>query len=560
MFLIPRRQIWTQQPQGAVEIDWSNPLTRGLTYATADGAGGAVSSITSLGSVPKIADRWGKGDYFDGSSQKIAKNSLVGRSLDLTVCVLHKSTVLPPNGPTYCHVLASTTGASSADYFGWILMLGNGTGFPQFRVYQSTVGGQDAECDATGAINDGKPHLTIATAYGGPGGAMSLDVDGKTVASSTHPTGLYSRTNNLAIGKSRHDFWGGFEGSIGAVFVFDRVLSAKERSSLSANPWQIFKRPDSRIFVPVSAGGGSTSLIVQDATHAHNADSPSFSMATYLAVAESLHAHAADNVTLATTGTANLVVQEATHAHVADGVSLTTQWLLAVAEALHSHTAESVTLSLQTALVVLEALHSHTAESVTLSLQTALVVLEALHSHTAENLTLGVTGTANLTIADATSGHTSEAVVLTLNSLLAVFDAIHAHAADSLTLDTSNATALTVQDSTHTHGADSLGLSLDTWLAIVEAAHGHTADAPTLSTALALQIAESLHAHYADVVVLGFPSAPGSCPTVEEIVQAVLLQLNAESISAAVWAHATRVITGPTPNDNADALLARAWP
>ena len=34
----------------------------------------------------------------------------------------------------------------------------------------------------------------------------------------------------------------------------------------------------------------------------------------------------------------------------------------------------------------------------------------------------------------------------------------------------------------------------------------------------------------------------------------------AESIAAAVWAHATRVITGPTPNDNADALLARAWP
>ena len=34
----------------------------------------------------------------------------------------------------------------------------------------------------------------------------------------------------------------------------------------------------------------------------------------------------------------------------------------------------------------------------------------------------------------------------------------------------------------------------------------------------------------------------------------------AESIAAAVWAHATRVITGPTAIENADALLARAWP
>jgi hypothetical protein len=320
------------------------------------------------------------------------------------------------------------------------------------------------------------------------------------------------------------------------------------------NPWQVFAPVDRKLFLPLSVGGGSASLIIQDASHTHIADSPSFSMATYLTIAEALHAHAADNVTLATTGTANLVVQEATHAHIADGVSLTTQWLLTIAEALHAHAADNVTLATtgtanlvvqeathahvadgvtlttQWLLAVAEALHSHTAESVTLSLQTALVVLEALHTHAAENLTLGVTGTANLAIADATSGHTSDTVALTLNSLLAVFDAIHTHTADNLTLDTSNATALTVQDSTHAHGADNLGLSLDTWLAIVEAAHGHTADAPTLSTALALQIAESLHAHYADVVVLGFPSAPGSCPTAEEIAAAVLAALNATTI------------------------------
>jgi len=293
------------------------------------------------------------------------------------------------------------------------------------------------------------------------------------------------------------------------LFVELDLQSPESAKSLSDNPWQIFKRPDSRIFVPVSAGGTTTSLIVQDATHAHIADSPSFSMATYLAVAESLHAHAADNVTLATTGTANLVVQEATHAHVADGVTLTTQWLLAVAEALHSHTAESVTLSLQT----------------------ALVVLEALHTHAAENLTLGVTGTANLTIADATSGHTSEAVALTLNSLLAVFDAIHTHTADNLTLDTSNATALTVQDSTHAHGADNLGLSLDTWLAIVDAAHTHTADAPTLSASVALLIAEALHAHYADVAVLSLPGETTLTPEdITAIAAAVLAAINATTI------------------------------
>lgn len=48
-------------------------------------------------------------------------------------------------------------------------------------------------------------------------------------------------------------------------------------------------------------------------------------------------------------------------------------------------------------------------------------------------------------------------------------------------------------------------------------------------------------------IAIGYSSSGSTGPT-------------AESIAAAVWAHATRVITGPTPNDNADALLARTWP
>lgn len=35
---------------------------------------------------------------------------------------------------------------------------------------------------------------------------------------------------------------------------------------------------------------------------------------------------------------------------------------------------------------------------------------------------------------------------------------------------------------------------------------------------------------------------------------------SAESIAAAVWSYASRVITGPTAEQNADALLSRTWP
>lgn len=215
------------------------------------------------------------------------------------------------------------------------------------------------------------------------------------------------------------------------LFVELELQSPESAKSLSANPWQIFKRPASRIFVPVSAGGGAVNLIVADAAHGHTADSPAFSMDTYLAVAESLHGHAVDNLTLSATGAANLVVQDATHAHIADGVTLTTQWLLAVAEALHSHTAESVTLSLQTALVVLEALHTHAAENLTLdtSNATALTVQDSTHAHGADNL--GLSLDTWLAIVEAAHGHTADAPMLSLGQLsLQIADALHAMYSD----------------------------------------------------------------------------------------------------------------------------------
>ena len=370
------------------------------------------------------------------------------------------------------------------------------------------------------------------------GGKIALDVTdcgsaSGTIASHKAMVGMTMIGNmvgNITIGNSDKTL---------AYAIVPRYMSDAEVKRILDNPWQIFARRSSRRLIS-SVGGSSTSLTVQDAQHGHLADSPVFSMATYLAVAESLHSHAADNLALTTTGTANLVVQEATHTHTADGVVLTTQWLLAIAEALHSHAADNVALTLQTALSVLEALHGHSADS----------------------LTLGITGSTNLVIADATSGHAADNLAFSLNTLLAVFNAIHAHAADNLTLDTSNATALTVQDSTHGHGADNLNLSLDTWLAIVGATHAHTADSPTLSSSTALLLAKALHVHYADTLVLGFPSAPGSSPTVDEIVSAVLAALNATTIPVDVRKVLTVPVTGdwPTANDNADALLARTWP
>jgi len=518
MFFVPRRQIWTQQPQTEAAVaDEYLALAPKLIVNYGASPNDLVSSKFPV-AVNRAygVDAQGKG--LKGSSGVAQYASrLTGKYLTLVI------SVTPGAYAGVYQMLFETEVATSARTEGTLMVL------PYYDNVAAASGWWSVSLFPSDGVNytygtikfpapsANIPHTLVVRVdrnLTGPAKVLSVHVDG--MAQVLTPSGINNtqgsnsnfNANNIYINQRAGALLPGSH-NVHFVGVFGSLFSSEKAKSLSDNPWQIFKRPDSRIFVPVSAGGTTTSLIVQDATHAHIADSPSFSMATYLAVAESLHAHAADNVTLATTGTANLVVQEATHAHVADGVTLTTQWLLAVAEALHSHTAESVTLSLQT----------------------ALVVLEALHTHAAENLTLGVTGTANLTIADATSGHTSDTVAFTLNSLLAVFDAIHTHTADNLTLDTSNATALTVQDSTHAHGADNLGLSLDTWLAIVDAAHTHTADAPTLSASVALLIAEALHAHYADVAVLSLPGETTLTPEdITAIAAAVLAAINATTI------------------------------
>ncbi len=91
-------------------------------------------------------------------------------------------------------------------------------------------------------------------------------------------------------------------------------------------------------------------------------------------------------------------------------------------------------------------------------------------------------------------------------------------------------------------------------------ASGHAASIASAFVLLANTGNASASGHASTVSTSGSFSGSISDADIARIVQAVLLQLNNESIAAAVWAHATRVITGPTPNDNADALLARNWP
>lgn len=442
--LIPRRTVRTSQPQHPVGIDRSNPITRGLAHHLSGIPGGVRNAVTGAISAhtgtPSI-ETTGKGRltvYGAGSSTSIP-NVTIGSSQEYTVSFLLR-----------CDSLSHTAYPEILGINGW----------DGFNCHTQGDGVLYIGTDVVARIATSAGYISTADGLllihhvKSPSGQRLFKNGALTHSSGVNVTNTFG---NATVAPNQ-----AWRGIIDHISVSARSFSDAEVKAHAERFWQIFEDEEDYLFVPDASGGGSVSLIVADALHGHAVDSPSFSMATYLAVAESLHTQAADNLTLNTTGSANLAIQEAAHAHVSDGVALTTRWLL--------------------------------------------IVADALHTHAADNLTMGVTGATTLTVADATSVHTADSVALSVIAFLAIADAVSQHAADNLTLDTSNATFLTVQEATHSHGTDGIALTLDTWLAIVDAAHAHTADAPTLSLGqLSLQIADALHAMYSDIVFLTLP-------------------------------------------------------
>jgi len=239
---------------------------------------------------------------------------------------------------------------------------------------------------------------------------------------------------------------------------------------LDATDPSIYKTPLPGIrFISFSTGGPpvlgrqvfptnaavNITLVVDDTTHSHSADSVLLSQVHELNLQNVEHAHSADN--LALTQVHSLALANATHSHTADNVALTQVHSLVVQNASHGHTAGSVALEQTHILTVQGAAHAHAAENFALTQIHNLAVANAQHSHTADNLT--ITQVHSITIQAAIHGHTAENIVLgTGDSIeLAIQSANHAHAAGSLVL--TQAHSITVAGGVYSHLAQNVNLT-----------------------------------------------------------------------------------------------------
>lgn len=240
------------QPQGAIRIDWSNPLTSGLIFAFT----GGIEAISG-------------------------KRALNLRNTPTTKGIGHK---VSSGGGSVANISSlSSPGTSSITIFSLLADVTVGTG------YQGIVGKWDNLAEQRFAMGVVNGQLTL-TRYSNTDAALgavssspliSLAVVQDSTSARGYANGVQIGTNAASrIYAANTDTWylGCFRsGALSenlpatniATFVFSRALSAAEIKRLSDNPWQLFADPfetddivtlSATIFSSAGSTAGSSTL------------------------------------------------------------------------------------------------------------------------------------------------------------------------------------------------------------------------------------------------------------------------------------------------------------
>ena len=264
--ILPSRR--TRQPQGPVQVDWSNPLSSSLVIASIGNQPGynaanskAVIAINSAGTRPGPA----------GIGLSWASTANVGVRVNSTTALTRG--FLSSTGGISVFVLADPQ-ASTTRYLPFSSAK---AAQPEFTVYfnadKSGTASSGTFAVSTRGANGGQVSSAIngsarlfGVVFSGPAGAPDLYVDG--VELGTSKTAASSSELNDA---SCSDYVGGYLSSGYAAtgfgqyltLAFNRSLSALEVVELSRNPWQIFAPDPRRLYFGVSGGAGVYELDAQ---------------------------------------------------------------------------------------------------------------------------------------------------------------------------------------------------------------------------------------------------------------------------------------------------------
>jgi hypothetical protein len=241
---LPQR--WRQQPQSAVQIDWSNPLTKSLAVW-------ADSRSLWLSATPKSQNRSGLSGAATGLIQSTGsyQRTFVPSVLPVAISGTEWS--------TFGEVIVSSTGGfqalwafENASYSSSIAVMSG--------AYPSGNFGLDIRPYATDTNSTRLFSTNIPVVCGATvsvsGNSVKGYYNGKLEFSPSLISTASASFDRLSVFMKRGNLDGSPAGTkINWMALWARALSESESSALNENPWQIFRPNPGRIYGLPSAGG-----------------------------------------------------------------------------------------------------------------------------------------------------------------------------------------------------------------------------------------------------------------------------------------------------------------
>lgn len=258
--IVPRRKIWTRQPQRPGLIDWSSPAVAAPVSYVIDLPLAAMHS--GPGSKPISSTTWGDiGVYgfararkFNGSSQYLdtgLKTELSGLDVTVIYAGTYPESTLSRDHP----IIGSWDGTS-----GWLLWFDKiDSIFGRTNTISATfaIGSTISRVVAPSAAGNGAPGTPCIIGLTRKAGVLILSINGVTAHVVTNAVAPNALPKTLRINDSGHTSINYGAQSCAYASVAMTGLSEADLNLTTRNPWGIFKRRARRTIIDLGASGGA---------------------------------------------------------------------------------------------------------------------------------------------------------------------------------------------------------------------------------------------------------------------------------------------------------------
>lgn len=243
----PFDRVWTRQPQVVTGINWWNPLSRGLVFATYGGGPDIVS-----GTLPTYSSGAGRIPISDGIASASGAGTVSyvldgGHKLyDITTTdTVFASEQISTPTPYGCVCLVDYRQAGGSPYIAWGYTSGNTGTYPQDWVAPNAGSFSDGQSlfthiAAARKASHGKVRTTTETRYFVNGGVVETNARAAI-------TPDFVNRRPLVVGNAGS--------ALSVLLIWGRPLSDSEYKSVHDNPWQLLAPLRRPLFLGFTAGG-----------------------------------------------------------------------------------------------------------------------------------------------------------------------------------------------------------------------------------------------------------------------------------------------------------------